>query len=585
MMEENNVKKQLEEFEDTLIQMKNVDGLLRNVKTYLGTVDAEKEWNDNPEDAYRRFLHTQSYCEFVEEDALILLGRTGTGKTSILRCICENVNQQKIDLYDVATMANFGEILQHIVGTIDVFNGPVINYQLIKIITMYINCYVMKALLKQKEEIKQTSAMYNYIRKNQLYELDENRFAQSGLNKIQEMINASKQLSGKVGEVAKDITTVMDILNAFTQNGYEDAYREMMEEVQGKKVLVLVDTLNEYDLRDEKVVLCVKALIATCFEYYNSTAKNHIYVKLSIPSEIHTHLIEQLPGKQQGNTVVIQWKNNDLLKMIAIRLLDYCKKDKSNLLKFEREYQYKDFYDDNADSAINAKNMLYEILPCTCPTSLKFSFDTMAYCIRHTLKKPRELLTIFNYLLAKIDDENDFKFFIKNPNEIRNMIHSTQEEMIASALSMYSMSYPKIKEACEIVLQNRKYYFQGKELENKLKEATVNRQGYDVTDIKRILLESGLIGKINEISQVYVEEDDDRINKKHTIDNSIRIIKAKFEYQVKGRLALNKEDFYVLHPMCYEHFECKVGNQTLVYPDEFLGDTELMKTVRLKQWE
>lgn len=582
-MEENILKRQLDEYKDSLMQMRNVDGLLRNVKPYLGTLDATKEWNDNPKGAYRRFLHTQSYCDFIDEDALILLGRTGTGKTSILRCICENVNQRKIDLYDMAIIAQFNEILENLINTVDDFNSPVINLQLVKVISIYINCYVMKALINQGYA-NQTSAMYSYIKNNHLYDLGDNRFSHSGINKIQAMLKATRQMTGKAGEVANNITTVMDIVSAFLDNGYEEAYREMVDALQEKKVLVLIDTLNEYDLRDAKVVLCVKALIATCFDYYNNVSANHIFVKISIPSEIHTHLIEHLPGKQQGNTVVIQWKNNDLIKMIAIRLLDFCSKDKNNLVKFEKQYEYEDFYDDNSNSSWNAKQMLHEMLPETCPTSLEFSFDTLAYCIRHTLKKPRELMTIFNYFLAKIYEENDFHYFIHNPNEIRNMIHSTQEEMISSALSMYTTSYQEIKDACEIVLQSRKYYFQGKELDDKLKEAVANRKGYDIVDIKRILLESGLVGKINEISQIYVKEDEDSKNKKFTMQNSIRIIKAKFEYQVKGRLSLNKADFYVLHPMCYEHFECRVGSQTLVYPDEFDDDAEVMKTVRLKHW-
>ncbi len=584
-MEENIIKKQLEEFQDKLNSMKNVDGLLKNVKLYLGKVDAVKEWNDNREEAYKRFLHTQSYCDFIDEDALILLGRTGTGKTSILRCLCENVNQKKINSYDLAITAQFNEVLENLINAVDNFNSPIINTQLVKIISMYINCYVMKALLNQNDCRNASSAMYSYIKDNHLYDLGDVKYIRSGINKIHNMIKASKQLSGKPGEVAADIATIADILNAFTQNGYEEAYKEMMEILQDKKVLVLVDTLNEYDLRDAKIVLCVKALIAACFEYYNNTATNHIFVKISIPSEIHTHLIEQLPGKQQGNTVVIQWTNNDLLKMIAIRLLAHYENSKGKVLKFEGRYKYEDFYDDNINAADNAKKILYEILPKVCPTSLEFSFDTLAYCIRHTLKKPRELMTIFNYFLSKIYEEKDSHFFINKPNEIRNIIHSTQEEMISSALSMYATSYKNIKEACEIVLQGRTYYFQGKDLNDKLKEAVVNRQGYDITDIKRILLESGLIGKINEISKKCVKEDADSKNKRYTIQNSIRIIKAKFEYQVKGRLSLNRDDYYVLHPMCYEHFECKVGSQTLVYPDEFGDEAEIMKSVQLKQWK
>lgn len=583
-MENEIIKRQLDDFQDSISPMKNVDGLLKNVKLYLGKVDATKEWNDNREKAYRRFLHTQSYCDFIDGDALILLGRTGTGKTSILRCICENVNLKKINLYNIAIMAQFNEILENLMNVVDDFNSPMINEQLVKIISMYINCYVMKALLAQDNQINLDSKMYSYIKNNHLYDLGDEKYSRSGINKIQNMIKAAKQFSGKAGEIASDVSTVADIINAFVQNGYEEAYREMIGALQNKKVLVLVDTLDEYDLRDAKIVLCVKALIATCFEYYNNAAVNNIFLKISIPSEIHTHLIEQLPGKQQGNTVVIQWKNNDLLKMIAIRLLEHCKNSKKKVLQFEKEYRYEDFYDDNVNSAENAKEMLYEILPRTCPTSLDFSFDTLAYCIRHTLKKPRELMTIFNYLLAKIYEENDSKFFINSPNEIRKMIHSTQEEMISAALSMYTTSYKEIKEACEIVLQGRKYYFQGKDLDSKLKEAAVNRQGYDINDIKRILLESGLIGKVNEISKIGVKDDDNSKNRNYTTENSIRIIKARFEYQVKGRLSLNRNDYYVLHPMCYEHFECMVGSQTLVYPDEYDDDAEIMKSVKLKNW-
>lgn len=353
-MEENIIKKQLDEFQDSLRQMKNVDGLLRNVKLYLGKVDAGKEWTDNWEQAYKRFLHIQSYCDFIDEDSLILLGRTGTGKTSILRCICKSVNMKKIDSYNIAIMAQFDEILEKLIKTIDDFNSPAINFQLVKVISMYINCYVMKALLNQKEKPNPNSAMYSYIKDNHLYDLGDGRY-DSGINKLQEMLNIARGRSGKVGQAVNEVMTVAEIISAFQQNGYEDAYREMIGELKDKRVLVLIDTLDEYDLRNAQLVLCVKALIAACFEYYNNSSASHIFVKLSIPSEIHTHLIEKLPGKQQGNTVVIQWKNNDLLKMIAIRLLEWCKNEKKQVIKFEKEYTYEDFYDDNTNAAKNAK--------------------------------------------------------------------------------------------------------------------------------------------------------------------------------------------------------------------------------------
>ncbi len=567
-------------YQDNLIAMQNVDGILSNVMPYLGKIGAEKEWNDNPEEAYTKFLHTKSYHDFINEDSLILLGRTGTGKTSILRCVCENVNRRKITDYDFAVIVPFNEILFNLVNTEDEFLISHIKSKLKESISMHINCYIMKTLIK-KGVVDKTSKMYSYISKNDLYSVGEAEYFRSGINKFRNMVNASKQMNNKVGEIANNIVTIMDITEAFLQNGYEEAYNEMMKVLENYKILVLIDTLNEYDLRDVKIVKCVKALIATCFDYYNNSTRNHIYVKISIPSEIHTHIIEQLPGKQQGNTVVIQWKSKDLIQMIAIRLLYFSKTNQGKILNFENSYNYSDFYDENPNAYENAKKLIHEFLPEFCPTSLDFSLETLSYCIRHTLKKPRELMAIFNSFIYKIIEEKNFKFFVENVEKISSMIHSTQEDFIISALSMYTTSYPNILRACEIVLRNQRFYFKGKDLENRLKDAEKDREGYDKEDIKRILLESGLIGKLNKISSHYLPNDKGNAD---ASKKEIRIMEAKFEYQVKGRLSLNRENYYVLHPMCYEHFECMLDSQTLVYPDALDSEVEWMKFVRVKKW-
>lgn len=576
-MKDNTIENSLLTFKDKLLQMKNVDGLIRNVPQYLGKFDAEKEWNDNPEDAYKKFLHTQSYCDFIDPDALILLGRTGTGKTAILRCLCENVNQHKISSYDLAIMVPFNDILDGLIRASDDFNNQNVSNQLIKVITMYVNCYIMKALISELGRTTQTSAMYSYLLNNGFYDPNDKEFSSYGISKFQKILETFAKNNGKLAEIMNGAILIADIIAAF--NGYDEAYKEMINILRNKTVLVLVDTLNEYDLRDIKIVLSVKALIATCFQIYNCAAKNHVYMKISIPSEIHTHLIEMLPGKQQGNTVVIQWSNNDLIRMIAIRLLYYSIAEPHGILCFENDFYYKDFYDDNLNSLTNAKKLIQEILPDSCPTSLYYCFNTMAYCIKHTLKKPRELITIFNYFIAKLNEEHNWKFFIDHPDEIRNVVHATQEDLISQALSMYTTSYKGILDSVETILWNQKYFFKGSMLKDKLKEAVSNKQGYDADDVKRILLESGLVGKISEISYCNMN---DNLKEAKPSDKTIQIIKARFEYQVKGRLRLNRDDYYVLHPMCYEHFECSVGSRTLVYPSVF-ADEETIKSVKLKE--
>ena len=70
---------------EKFMQMTNIDVAYQNEKYYLGDNDAETEWKDDPELASKLFVHTQAYKDFLNKDALLLLGRTGTGKTAILR--------------------------------------------------------------------------------------------------------------------------------------------------------------------------------------------------------------------------------------------------------------------------------------------------------------------------------------------------------------------------------------------------------------------------------------------------------------------------------------------------------------------
>lgn len=298
------------------------------------------------------------------------------------------------------------------------------------------------------------------------------------------MLNSIKlagALPGKAGDYVNNVLVISGFMISLMDNlkscGYEDAYDEMCNTLKGKEMLVLVDTAKEYNLRDKRVVLCTKALVSACFEFYKNAKRDHIWMKVSIPSEVYTSLVSMLPGKQQGNTVIIQWSSKDLIKMIAMRLLEYSKKSISEgdriPIRFKRDYQYSDFYDENNDALNNARTLILELLPKECPSSLRVEnrngaplvFDTIAYCIRHTLKKPRELILIFNnFLTAIIDQEKGQNYFINNPNEIKNYIHATQEQVIGAALSMYEPFYPKIQEACDMVLHGHMAVTWGKAL-------------------------------------------------------------------------------------------------------------------------
>lgn len=87
----------------SLEQMTNMDAIGINDTQYLGEQDATKEWNDNEEEAYNFFLHTDAYHSFLDSSALILLGQTGTGKTSISRCLESQIKEKNNRLLEKCT--------------------------------------------------------------------------------------------------------------------------------------------------------------------------------------------------------------------------------------------------------------------------------------------------------------------------------------------------------------------------------------------------------------------------------------------------------------------------------------------------
>lgn len=575
-------------FNDPYIEMKSVDGFVINPITYM-RIDAENEWNTDPNMAEKSFLFTETFSKFADYSSLILIGRTGTGKTSIIRCMHAEIEKRRkegrsagtdrlkgVDNYDISFVIHFKEILQFLAREEIDFSGPTIIYELPDIIKMWVHIMMMIEILKSEDNTSGLIKIRSYLESKELYK-DDHPVA-NGIRLLFKTAKNTAQESGKLG-----LIVIADIINSLLDSGYNDALTEMYNFLKGKNALVLVDTLDEYNLRSNSILKCTKALIAACFDFYNNATRDRIWLKASLPSEIYTMLVDSLPGKQRYNTVIIQWSNKDLIKMIAMKLLEV--RDQGHIA-FKGEYDYKDFYEINRNSYNNALKLIYEILPEKCPTSLWIGSDqndplsqllcpTIHYCIRHTLKKPREILTIFNHFLsAIIDQRKGTEYFIDNPGIIKDYIHSTQEDLIGSALSMYETTYPHINGICYTVLQGMNAICFGKDFDNRLKTAEAQIEAdyritekYDKKDIQRILLESGLVGQMVDSSIVRIKDQNNGEGK--SIRNSYRAVSASYEYQVKGHLEMKKDTKCVIHPMCYEHFGCRVRQQTVVFPDRF----------------
>ena len=558
----------------TYTQMPSVANIAREVKNHLGVGMAEKEWQENPELASRKFLHIDAYNRFLNKDTLILLGRTGTGKTSILKSIEFNVNNKKCNEYTDVVLDEFTDLFNILLKQPDDESESQIMYKMEEIIDVAVHTLVMVHFAKKYSDCNELNNVRNYLNEHGLYTTNRIR---SFVNNIFEKFRIDSDKAG-----AKTYNTLTDFYNFIRGElcvRYEDAKNELMEFLKDKSVIVLFDSLNKYDIRQKNEVLAVKALISTCFSFYVNNSKTHIYLKIALPSEVHTRVLDSLPGKQQGNTVLIQWKYKELISFAALRLFYWLTEQNAQYnslnIRFIEQFQSDNFLLGNEKGYENSKKLLANILPDTCPTCFMFEFDTLSYCMRHTLKKPREVLTIFNALIEELIIKKDMAYLKDNPSKIKDVVHSTQEFMIKSALSMYESSFEAINDACFVVLSSSKFVFSLNDIRAKLKEAAANVKNgdYDKDEILRILFESGLVGVINEVR--HIDNPPDKFKTKEPFD----FIIANFEYQIKGRIIPTLSDQYVVHPMCYEYYRCLVDNCSMVYPNRFADEDDIISTI------
>lgn len=396
-------------------------------------------------------------------------------------------------------------------------------------------------------------------------------------NSLDKLKPSEPSIATELAFFLKDLA--MSIRNKLKNDSYDEAKKELELLLKSfdYDYLVLIDNADNYPLKEASVIVTIKSLIKVCFSHYTEASEKHIYVKVSIPSEVYTSVFNELPGKRQGNTVVIQWTNNELKRMIALRLVhlySLCKVGKSMsgfelpthrwiFACFEGISNKSLYYDNNPDSVSNAKRLFGLFLPERTPTSLSFALDTFGYILHHTLKKPREVIMLFDQIIDIIDSNNSINYFKNNPEKIRDVVHGSQEMLISSALSMYTDTYEDITDVCRAVLSNSIFCFSEVMLDKRLKSKVYNKS-YDIDDVKRILLESGLVGEITNV---------------HISENNIYHIKAKFEYQIKGKLSFVKTMGYVLHPMCYEHYLCRIHEDALVLPNGLDSTDEIINSI------
>ena len=167
----NNGKKTYIVESENLLELEPIKAEDYPTSAYIGSQSAEDEWTgEKVELARHMFVHTKAYNKFLLDTSLILLGRTGTGKTAILKCMEDDVRlgRDKSAKYKLAISLN-AERMQRMIGELSCYpelasESKDLSLQRIKdVLKVIIHIMIMQSVIDRDNDCNAFPKMHEYI--------------------------------------------------------------------------------------------------------------------------------------------------------------------------------------------------------------------------------------------------------------------------------------------------------------------------------------------------------------------------------------------------------------------------------------
>lgn len=530
------------------------DALIDLVKpmNLLGDPEAEIEWSQ-PVDALELFVPIASYREFLQDDALFVFGRRGTGKSSLINTLCYEVqNQNSKTRFTEAWVVKSDKIVPALTSILA--SSPIMLRPQQEQVEFLKYCWNIVYLLANVAAAATAKTVVFTKGASVLSELttdvdmhSRTRFTEFSTAVATLLKEATPDANGKApvpweNEFKKNVSAILPI----------GVQRELRKHRQsGHPALILVDGEELVVFDDKAKWTVLTALIDSVHENYLALSTNYLLVKAAMPSEIYANLEVANKDKVEQKQVFIHWRFKDLVAMIAKRFAKHIDGDHAGLSALN-DYQA-------------ARTYLTKFFPSEISSRQGVTLDTIAYVIRHTQKKPRQLLQVLNTILTldfnekREADESigiaDFKFKLSE-EVIRKGAHARLDTLVEGAIDVYKSIWPGASTIVKSVLGGARAYFEANELDrltqkvNAIPEA-MNRSKRDV---KRLLFECGVLGVIHKSSAL------------EKSDNKKLLLQAQFEYQIKNTISPEEERWLAVHPMFYGPLGTTLDMNTIVYP-------------------
>jgi archaellum biogenesis ATPase FlaH len=490
----------------------------------FGEADCESELKVMGSSEYSKYYfdHTRFNREALSSKVFLIIGRRGAGKTALSQFFSFQQLMPNVTTIEVDEPAAFQQLMSKMAESAASTREVAIP-RLVKIWEFVIWSTIFWQLQDKDARIKaavlfadQTDQVSTFIR---------------------------QVLKFLVSQFLEGDNDLADELEDFISNErIQRAKRAVLEVVKGNKVIIALDTMENYAVRDESMMRSMGALIQCASRFSRNYARHGIYLKVFIMAEIFPHLKEEVslnPLKFIHDEIYLQWRPKDLMRLISWRYDRYLKQN--NLLipaigKLDWDNHHdvlKEKWEPYWGKKLKTRQGIIE--------------ETFPYVLRHTQLRPRQLIVLCNSIARHSQEGETFPKF--EPDSIIEGIQRAEKRLAEEVMNSYSSVYPGAARIAE-ALSGLPLVFKGNELDKRAPQTASQWPAgeYSSYAFRQFVSELGIVGRVRNVSE------------------KTGIVEADFEYAGESRISLLVNDLCVIHPMFYKKLNIRMTKNLCVYP-------------------
>lgn len=456
------------------------------------------------------FLGTAPFNrESVREDNYLIIGRRGSGKTALSHYFGFQTHVPAGTCIDVDEPAVFQKVL----GEIARHDAESREVAIPRLVRMW-ELVIWSVIFRELKDLDPAIATACFLGQASS---DVSTFIRDVIKQLVNVLSRDRN-----GKVARGLEGLI------ADDRLRRAREVVLQRSRRSPIIVAVDTLEQYNIRDDAMMRATAALVQCAAAFNIDYARQGVHLKVFMSGEVFPHLKEGVilnPLKSVRDPLYLLWRPKDLLRLLCWRYYKFLE-DRALLPAGTGDIDWGSYGD-------VLERMWQPFFGEHLTNRRGLKEDTFPYVLRHTQMRPRQLILLCNGI-ARRSRDNGYLPKIRAEDIVLGL-RETEGELANEVINSYVSLYPGVGRIVD-ALRGIDMTFEGRELDRRASRSSSHwpKGEYSPSNFRQLVAELGIVG---------------RVRKK---DELAGFIAADFEYASSERLPLGVHDSCVVHPMFFE---------------------------------